>query len=100
VTKRSSFLVILWLDFMRHNKISVDMVSQTFGLVFAPECKGEFSLECIDTSKNVHLHRLQETMDSVEGLKAECSDVCWCTLIREFPVCFLPCWGRRSARRM
>jgi hypothetical protein len=73
---------------MRYNKMSVAMVSLKFGLWFAPECKSEISLESIDTSKNVNLHCLQETMDSVELLKAECSDVSWCTLISEFQVFF------------
>jgi hypothetical protein len=100
VRKRSSFPLILGLDFVRHYKMSVAMLSRTFGLGFAPVCKTEFSLESIDTSKDVHLHYLKDSMESVEGPKAECSDVSWCTLIREFPVCFLPCLGRRSARRM
>jgi hypothetical protein len=89
VLNGSPFPVILGLDFMRHTEMSVDVKSRTFSFGFAPDRKGEFCLGDEDASKSPYgLHLGKKEIQTVDGSKAECSDMSFKTLMREFPALF------------
>jgi hypothetical protein len=89
VLNESPFPVILGLDFMRHAEMSVDVKSRTFNFGFAPDSKGEFCSGNEDASKSQYgLHLRKKEIEKVDRSRAECSDVSFKTLMREFPALF------------